>query len=33
MADNCTHLDQIEITHTENRVCEDCVKMATNGYI
>jgi uncharacterized UBP type Zn finger protein len=27
MADECTHLDQIKITQTETRVCEDCVKM------
>jgi uncharacterized UBP type Zn finger protein len=27
MADACTHLDQIKITHTKAHVCEDCVKI------
>jgi uncharacterized UBP type Zn finger protein len=27
MADACTHLDQIKITHTKTHVCEDCVKI------
>jgi len=26
MADQCTHLDQIKLTYTNKRVCEDCVK-------
>ena len=26
MAAQCTHLDQIRITSTEEHVCEDCVK-------
>ena len=27
MATECTHLDQIKIKQTNNRVCEECVKM------
>jgi uncharacterized UBP type Zn finger protein len=27
MADTCTHLDQIKITHTKTHVCEECVKI------
>jgi uncharacterized UBP type Zn finger protein len=27
MAESCTHLDQIKISHTDKRVCEDCVKI------
>ena len=27
MADACTHLDQIKITHTKIHVCEECVKL------
>jgi uncharacterized UBP type Zn finger protein len=27
MTESCTHLDQIEVTHTDKRVCEDCVKI------
>lgn len=23
---NCTHLDQIKVTKTNKRICEDCVK-------
>jgi uncharacterized UBP type Zn finger protein len=26
MAQECTHLDQIKIIHTDKRVCEDCIK-------
>lgn len=25
-ATNCTHLDQVRITHTDVWVCEDCIK-------
>ena len=25
MATECTHLDQIRITHTDKHVCEDCI--------
>lgn len=27
MAVECTHLDQVKVTHTNERVCEDCVKL------
>ena len=27
MTQDCTHLDQIKITHTDKHVCEDCVKI------
>jgi uncharacterized UBP type Zn finger protein len=27
MANACTHLGQIKITHTKIHVCEDCVKL------
>jgi uncharacterized UBP type Zn finger protein len=27
MAKECTHLDQIRVTHTDKHVCEDCVKI------
>ena len=27
MADACTHLDQIQITTTDKRGCEDCLKI------
>jgi len=27
MTESCTHLDQIKISHTDKRVCEDCVKI------
>jgi uncharacterized UBP type Zn finger protein len=23
----CTHLNQVEVTHTNKQVCEDCVKL------
>jgi uncharacterized UBP type Zn finger protein len=26
MAQECAHLDQIKITHTDKRVCEECIK-------
>src|SRR3569832_1281491 len=26
MKQQCTHLDQIKVTHTEKNFCEDCVK-------
>lgn len=26
MAKECTHLDQVRITHTDKHVCEDCIK-------
>lgn len=26
MSRQCTHLDQIKITHTEKNFCDDCVK-------
>lgn len=26
MAGQCTHTDQIRLTHTEKHVCEDCIK-------
>lgn len=26
MTKQCTHLDQIRVTTTETRVCEDCIK-------
>jgi uncharacterized UBP type Zn finger protein len=29
MAESCTHLDQIKISHTDKRVCEDCVKIGS----
>jgi uncharacterized UBP type Zn finger protein len=27
MSAKCKHLDQIKISHTDTRVCEECVKM------
>ncbi len=27
MAQQCTHLDQIKFKHTDEHVCEECVKM------
>jgi uncharacterized UBP type Zn finger protein len=27
MADVCTHLDQVQITKTDKRGCEDCLKI------
>jgi len=26
MAVECTHLNHIKLTHTDNHVCEDCIK-------
>lgn len=26
MAKECTHLDQVKVTHTEKDFCEDCIK-------
>jgi uncharacterized UBP type Zn finger protein len=30
MASECTHLNQIRVTTTNNHVCEDCVKTGDN---
>ena len=27
MAEDCTHLDQIKVTETDKRVCEECVRL------
>ncbi len=27
MPDECSHLNQIKITHTSKHVCEECIKM------
>jgi uncharacterized UBP type Zn finger protein len=27
MATHCTHLDEIKVTHTRTRVCDECVKL------
>ncbi len=27
MADECSHLDQIKVTKTSKRVCEECIKL------
>ena len=27
MATECTHLNEIQVTETETRVCEECIKM------
>lgn len=27
MASSCTHLDQVTVTTTDERVCEDCVRI------
>jgi uncharacterized UBP type Zn finger protein len=26
MSANCSHLDQIKLTHSDKHVCEDCIK-------